>query len=622
MAQAAQKVEELTVPDGGIGNFIMEDDEIEAVYGDDDDGTEEYGDEGIAQFPALTKKMAAMGREGDDIVAHLQTGELVIPLALIEQDEELKEGIFQRLRDMGVEDPERYVVGSDANSINPATGAPEFFLKKLFKKVVNTVKKVVKAVVKVVKKVAPVILPIALSFTPLGPIYGAALGSGIGTLIQGGSIKDALKSALVAGATGAVFQGFTGGGSFMENIKTGLADPIGRFGQTISGAQTSLSNVFGGEAARAANAGQQGFFSQYQAPAAATGATGPLETTVSTRGEPTSVVDAAAPEVTGATNAPALTPDQAVANVAPNAPGTPITPAQAAAEAVTTAPTLSKPPTFMESIKDAFTPGGRTFTESLGDAFFPNATLSGGSLPAGEVITNPSATQYLQASGINPLAATTAQQTAAQNIVSGATPGFLRTYAPLAGVGMATAAATGAFSPVPAEPLDIAMRDEQGNVITGEDLVAADPGKYLVGDLGEVVLDPETGQYVPRSSYSAGMVGDLTIRSPEYSTYVAPTQYAYNPSTTYLQNSTPGGPFARPYVTAADGGAIFPRRNGGIMPDEGIPGQDSVRAMLMPGEFVMTTDAVRGLGNGNLNNGIKNMYSVMRNLERRGRAMA
>jgi hypothetical protein len=73
---------------------------------------------------------------------------------------------------------------------------------------------------------------------------------------------------------------------------------------------------------------------------------------------------------------------------------------------------------------------------------------------------------------------------------------------------------------------------------------------------------------------------------------------------------------------AAEGGAIFPRRNGGIMPDEGIPGKDSVRAMLMPGEFVMTTNAVRGLGNGDLNNGIKNMYSVMRNLESRGKAMA
>jgi len=58
------------------------------------------------------------------------------------------------------------------------------------------------------------------------------------------------------------------------------------------------------------------------------------------------------------------------------------------------------------------------------------------------------------------------------------------------------------------------------------------------------------------------------------------------------------------------------------MPDEGIPNQDSVRAMLMPGEFVMTTDAVKGLGNGNMNQGINNMYSVMRGLENRGRTTA
>ena len=596
MAQVNKKIDEMTVPDGGIGNFIMDDAEIEAAYGDDDDGMEEYGDEGIAQFPALTKKMAAMGREGDDMIAHLQTGELVIPLALIEQDDALKESIFQRLRDMGVEEPERYVVGSDANSINPATGAPEFFLKKLVRSVVKGVKKVVKAVVKVVKKVAPIILPIALSFTPLGPIYGAALGSGIGTLIQGGSIKDALKSALVAGAMGAVSSGFTGGGSFMENIQTSLADPIGRFGQTIAGAQTSLSNIYtdASYVRRAANTEPQTFFSDYIAPA------GQGTPTVSPQGQAklagdtstvrTEAVSAASPQQTSA---------------------------------VETLPTLSKPPTFTESIKDAFTPGGRSFTESMGDAFFPNASLSGGSLPAGEVITNPSATEYLQASGINPLAATTAQQTAASNIVSSAAPGFLRTYGPMAAVGTGVAAASGFFTPPEQEQLDIAMRDENGNVVTGEDLVAADPSKYLVSDLGSQVLDPNTGQYVPRASTSVGPVGDLTIQAPTYSSYQAPTQYALGGGQTYLASSTPGGPFARPYVTqAAEGGAIFPRRNGGIMPDEGIPGQDSVRAMLMPGEFVMTTDAVRGMGNGNLNNGIKNMYSVMRNLESRGRARA
>jgi hypothetical protein len=58
------------------------------------------------------------------------------------------------------------------------------------------------------------------------------------------------------------------------------------------------------------------------------------------------------------------------------------------------------------------------------------------------------------------------------------------------------------------------------------------------------------------------------------------------------------------------------------MPDEGVPDEDSVKAMLMPGEFVMTTQAVKGLGNGNNRQGIKNMYKVMRNLERRAEATA
>ena len=73
-----------------------------------------------------------------------------------------------------------------------------------------------------------------------------------------------------------------------------------------------------------------------------------------------------------------------------------------------------------------------------------------------------------------------------------------------------------------------------------------------------------------------------------------------------------------PQMFAADGGEVYPRRNGGIMPNEGIPDQDSVRALLMPGEFVMTKNAVRGLGGGNLNQGINNMYSMMRNLETQG----
>ena len=77
-----------------------------------------------------------------------------------------------------------------------------------------------------------------------------------------------------------------------------------------------------------------------------------------------------------------------------------------------------------------------------------------------------------------------------------------------------------------------------------------------------------------------------------------------------------------PEMFAEDGGGVFPRRTGGIMPDEGIPGKDSVKAMVMPGEFIFTTKAVKGAGNGDLQQGINNMYSVMRNLEARGERMA
>jgi len=65
-----------------------------------------------------------------------------------------------------------------------------------------------------------------------------------------------------------------------------------------------------------------------------------------------------------------------------------------------------------------------------------------------------------------------------------------------------------------------------------------------------------------------------------------------------------------------EGGATyFPRRDGGIMPSEGSGTKDDVPAMLTAGEFVMTRDAVKGAGNGNLNQGIQKMYGMMDKLE-------
>lgn len=74
-------------------------------------------------------------------------------------------------------------------------------------------------------------------------------------------------------------------------------------------------------------------------------------------------------------------------------------------------------------------------------------------------------------------------------------------------------------------------------------------------------------------------------------------------------------------IRYADGGLAdapdyYPRRNGGIDPSEGSGTKDDVPALLMAGEFVMTKDAVEGAGGGNVQKGIKNMYTMMDQFER------
>jgi len=81
-----------------------------------------------------------------------------------------------------------------------------------------------------------------------------------------------------------------------------------------------------------------------------------------------------------------------------------------------------------------------------------------------------------------------------------------------------------------------------------------------------------------------------------------------------------GGPGGRlgGITFAQDGGSMaFPRRNGGIDPSEGSGTKDDVPAMLMAGEFVLTKDAVKGLGDGNQRKGIQRAYDMMDKLEAR-----
>jgi hypothetical protein len=582
MANAALKEEELVIPAGGIADFYLDDDEFEAM--NRADAKREFGGAGIANFQDVASRMASYGRYGDDKLVHAETGELIVPKALIEDNPELRDSIFDHLRDMGIEDPERYVVGSVANSINPDTGLPEFFLKKIFKKVKKAVKSVVKSVKKVIKKVAPVVLPVVGSMF-MGPIYGAALGSGIATLINGGDLKDAFKSALISGGTGALFSGVSGaisGEGFMSGISNAanpanLTEGFSNIGKAFTGdfSGASFANMKGGPASEGGTS-YKALSEGTQLSDVAGGSSG----LPSTATQPGTIVTSdtgqtftynAQGQLVPTTTAGAQ--EAVLANVKANTVtlnGQTYAPVQGTTGSFDMS-TLNMPPGYtetpgvMDSLKDAFNFGeGRSFTESMGDIFLP----SGAPTPTELMSANKGMTLDV-----------------AKQVAADMAPGLLRTFGPAAAAGTALAAGAGFFTAPEQEELDMS----QYTGPTGEDLIAADPEKYRIQNL-----------------------------DPRYST--GPTEIE-SPYTIVPGQGTFVNPFVRPQY-AAEGGEIFPRRVGGIMPDEGIPGKDSVRAMLMPGEFVMTTDAVRGLGNGSMRQGINNMYDMMRGLEARGKAMA
>ena len=622
MAAEAMMQEQIEVPDGGIAELVMEDQDVDEVYGADED---EVPSGGIAQFASVAEQMAALGREGDDILGHLETGELVIPRKFLEENEEFKSYVMAFFEGQGV-DPERYIAGSDANSINPDTGMAEFFLKKIFKgvkkvvkKVGKAVKKVVKKVVDVVKKVAPVVLPVVGSMV-FGPVFGAAAGSGIATLLNGGNVKDALKSALVAGAGGALTAGISGavsGAGFGAGVKAAI-NPA-NITQGFSSLGTAAKNMsfkdtgIGFKTMKYGMAGGEDIAERL----AMLSSTDP-QLRLTTRGNETGIIEGGAEA--GSSAADKSDVSKIISDTTKDAK-------------ITDALNMPEGPgSFGSNIKDAFTPGGKGFMESMGDAFFPSG---------------PSAADIVK---LNP--GMSVKDAAA--LAASEAPGVFAKTLPALAAGTGIMAVTGGFKKPPQEDPGLVEYAEDGTPITGEDKIAEDPGKYLIDELQPgVTLDPNTGNYVVDTTNTGLGAGPYEVAS----------SYALDPS---YRPGGPGGPFQRPtslrdreffiqpmpapgvpmprpgggfdmiqlakdmgtYDTfappmrAAKGGEVYPRRNGGIMPNEGTPGKDSVRALLMPGEFVMTTDAVKGLGGGNLNKGINNMYSVMRNLESRGRQMA
>jgi hypothetical protein len=111
------------------------------------------------------------------------------------------------------------------------------------------------------------------------------------------------------------------------------------------------------------------------------------------------------------------------------------------------------------------------------------------------------------------------------------------------------------------------------------------------GELGEVITEDEEEVVIPKA-------GGGLMR----------TRYAMGSE--------------QPVIPSKDGPQLDFRNTGGYQPHGKAEKHDDVRALLAQGEFVVTSDAVKGIGGGDRDLGAKRMYDMMHKYEPIGRALS
>ena len=541
---------------------------------------------GIGSIRDQAEKLAEYGRNGDIYIVHAAEGETVVPMEVLEANPKVKELLFGQMRDMGM-DPQEFVVGSELNSINPTTGMPEFFFKKIFR----SVKKAVKKVVGFAKKAAPIVLPIALSAfgVPfLGPAFAAGtfgagfVGGGLGALAGGKSLKDSLKSGLISGGISSLMSGITGGltsdQGFGQGFQRGLQrsvaySPEKGFDFSLEGFAPdvaspedqwgSFKDMLGGKegaAKRFLTGTPEGYSPEISAVSEAS---------------PTNNFDVRRGDL--------MNLDKRARHVSTVKPvATPRVPKDPALGEISALEGL----TAEDLALHRGTPKGLFGTETGGkiqEFILPSTPTSKEVLAAANVSLN----QYPLQRGAT-VAGRDAIKKAALEAAERWGPSTLRKWAVPAGAALVAGAA---------------FKDEL----------------FGVEDPEEITEDMLTGygQETGVERYQRAMAED-------------PGKYQIRKFWRDAQGLPQDNPFYTsipPIVEAAAGGLAsfpdFPRRTGAIR-GPGTERSDDIPAMLSDGEFVMTGRAVRGAapnptGNPELDrrNGAKNMYAMMRNFEMR-----
>jgi len=540
---------------------------------------------GIQQYSDAADILAEFGRNGDTYIVHAAEGETMVPMEVLENNPRLKSMLWEQFEEMGIE-PERYIVGNELNSLNPVTGKPEFFLKKIFK----GVKKAVKKVANVVKKVAPIILPIAAPFLlPAMPIaFATGIGSLAGNLIAGNSFKDSLKSAVISGGLAGLgnvaFGGSEGFGS--GKFFGSMANPTAGLGEfSLKQAFTPVNPFSGQYSQTLGNIKAQGTTAQSQL--------APVQT--------------APVPPTGAEQYP-ISPDTGGAGI----------------DLTQTPPT--EPKTFFGDVKKAAIPGDNYGpVEFYGDYISPSrpsiqptpdaiankaVEIANADIVAATKVNESLVNAGLQAAPID----TAAIQTAAiEKAKVALAPSMTQQYLPLAAAG--TAAAVGADYATDGAVLGVfGEQPEDGSIAdmpTGEDYYAQDPGKYGFGSdfygRNPYYQDPT---FMPPAVRTSGGGSGQTIAQMVAQNTAPVAANTPTPANTSPFDLALGG-YNRamyPYIRAASGGEIV---------GPGTPTSDSIPALLSDGEFVMNARAVRGAGGGDRRKGAQRMYSMMRDFEQR-----
>ena len=550
---------------------------------------------GIGSIRDQAEKLAEYGRNGDIYIVHAAEGETVVPMEVLEANPKVKELLFGQMRDMGL-DPQEFVVGSELNSINPDTGMPEFFFKKIFR----AVKKAVKGVARVVKKAAPIVLPIAA--TAFGvPFLGAAMpglfgagsiGAGFiggvaGSLAGGDSLKNSLKSGLISGGIAGLTGGLKGAFGYgpTGSSTTGFQGFKEGLGQTVGMGPAGYVNPTASEQLNRLVSGDVGEF---------LGAKPYFDPTVP---------GATLPSTSYLQNVPGggMKNVENIEKVTEMFPG--VSDARAAEIlGSSNVRQISAAPDMVSSAgKDIIL--GSEGTDTLGTVgrkvrqlspFAETSVESGGKTLYGtraeDIIRKAAQDKVYSAAAARNIPNATvfeAAMKAGEDAVKAAQPTMLQQYGPLAAAAGLTAYGLGAFdTPPPPDDPDKSML--AGNQLTGIDLLRANPGDFKPAML-----------YTPETIEKYGL------------------NYNYNPNVTRFAKR-------RPVAEAAKGGIMsFPRRET-LVRGPGTERSDDIPAMLSDGEFVMTAKAVRGAApnpTGNKEkdreNGARNMYAMMRNFEMR-----